>query len=120
MGNGPIRRIFDAGGLALAWGGGRYALSMRKVVWSFLWMSLVGAGLAWASPSPTRPVGASCDDYPGGEACVSRIAIDTPLGCFCSGLCETDAQCPSGWLCNELSQGGGEVVRLCMPRRHAP
>ena len=66
---------------------------------------------------PTRLVGADASDHPDGAACVSRIAVDVTFGSVCSDLCVLDAHCPSGWGCKVITQGNGEDIGLCFPRR---
>jgi hypothetical protein len=71
-------------------------------------------------PLPVRPMGAVADDYPTGEACASRIAIQIEFGSFCTEVCVTDAQCLENWGCKTLVQGNGSSIGLCTPRRILP
>jgi hypothetical protein len=72
---------------------------------------------AGAVPLPIRAVGAVADDYPDGSACSSRVAIDATFYVACTDFCVTDAQCPANWGCKPVTQGNGEDVWLCFPRR---
>ncbi len=72
---------------------------------------------AGAVPLPIRAVGAVADDYPDGSACLSRVAIDATFYVACTDFCVTDAQCPANWGCKPVTQGNGEDVWLCFPRR---
>lgn len=81
-------------------------------------VGLVAHGVpAGAVPLPIRPIGAVADDYPDGAACSSRIAIDATFFQACTDYCVTDAQCPANWGCKPVTQGNGEDVWLCFPRR---
>lgn len=72
---------------------------------------------AGAVPLPIRGVGAVADDYPDGLACSSRAAIEATFYVACTDFCVTDAQCHADWGCKPVTQGNGEDVWLCFPRR---
>ena len=97
------------------------ARSLRSFLLYASFSSAVGllayAVPAGAVPLPIRPIGAVADDYPGGEYCLSGIAIDATFYAACTDLCVTDAQCPADWGCKPVTQGNGEDVWLCFPRR---
>lgn len=62
-------------------------------------------------------MGEPANDYPRGEACASRIAINVTFGHVCTQQCDTDAECLPTWGCKRVPQGNGEAVGLCFPRR---
>lgn len=104
---------------------GRRVVSFTLTSFSAITFGLIAHQLSQAEPAraagslvlATRAVGAPANDYPRGEACLSRIAIHVTFGAVCSDLCVTDAQCPSGWGCKTITQGNGQDVGLCFPRR---
>lgn len=67
-----------------------------------------------------RPAGAAAEDYPGGEACLSRVAVSTEFGSVCTRVCAAHTECPENWACSRIPQGNGEWVGLCRPIRVIP
>jgi len=99
------------------WAGGSALAAVAAVL---VLTSSVPASAVPGAALPTRAVGEPADDYPHGEACASRIAIDVTFGSVCSTECVTEAQCPNGWACKSIQQGSGLDIGLCFPRRVVP
>ena len=74
-------------------------------------------GMPLPYPLPLRMIGAPANDVPTGEACQSGIAIEIEFGHLCSQTCVIHAQCPDGWGCRQVPQGGAPPVGICFPRR---
>ena len=74
-------------------------------------------GMPLPYPLPLRLIGAPANDVPTGEACQSGIAIEIEFGSLCSHTCVINEQCPEGWGCRQVPQGGAPPVGICFPRR---
>lgn len=78
-----------------------------------------GIAVAQLGPQPTGLINTPCGDYPEGDSCASGLCVDVTVGQVCSNYCATDDDCTlNGWGCRAITQGNGEKVSFCAPRRH--
>jgi hypothetical protein len=82
--------------------------------------SALGEGYCELTSPPTEPGGyySRCPtgecDAASGFLCVGAGVGDTES--YCTTDCASDADCPSGFLCDAISNGAGDTRSVCVPR----